>query len=90
MTTDEVFEHGGLLWKRRPGARSTFEELAAARSFFMQTNEAALWDPWLRDDRASELDAAMEIMQEWTSAEPDFRQWTAEETQRWLDEGGRA
>lgn len=73
----DVFEHDGLLWKRRAGARFTFEELAAPRTFFMQTNEAALWNPWLRDDREVELESAMAVMQEWTRAEPDFRQWTA-------------
>ncbi|MDT0181444.1 hypothetical protein Q9S36_14775 [Microbacterium sp. ARD31] len=87
---DEVFEHHGMLWKRKAGAESSFEQLATARSFLLQTNEDALWNPWLRDDRASELDAAMDVMREWTRAEPDFRQWTAEETQRWLDEGDRA
>jgi hypothetical protein len=86
---DQVFEHDGLLWKRRPGAKSTFEELAAARTFFQETHEAAGWDPWLRDDRADELDAAMAVMQEWTRAEPDFRQWTAQETEEWLEEGQR-
>lgn len=89
-TSDEVFEHDGLLWKRRPGAQSTFAKLAAARSFFLETNEAARWNPWLRGDRAAELDAAMAVMQEWTRAEPDFRQWTEQETQQWLDEGDRA
>ena len=56
VVAGRVFEHEGLLWKRRLGAQSTFEGFAAARIFFMQTNEAAPWNPWLRDDNEEELE----------------------------------
>lgn len=84
-----MYEHEGLQWRRVPGATSTFEELIAARTFFRDTHEAARWNPWLREDHEHELEAAMAVMQDWTRAEPDFRQWTAEETEEWLADGDR-
>lgn len=86
----DVFEDQGVLWKREPGATSTFEELIASRSFFIDTHQDALWNPWVTDDKEAELDAAMATIREWTRAEPDFRQWTAEETEAYLEEGRRS
>ena len=86
----DEFEDQGVLWKQDPGGTSTFEELLAARSFFIDTYQDALWNPWVTDDNKAELDAAMVTIREWTRAGPDFRQWTAEETEAYLDEDRRA
>ncbi|MGN7970206.1 hypothetical protein [Microbacterium sp. 22296] len=85
----DVFEDQGVLWKQRPGGTSTFEELLEARAFFIETHQDALWNPWVTEDNEAELDAAMVIIREWTRAESHFRQWTADETDAYLDEGRR-
>ena len=73
------FELDGLLWKPVDGATVTAKEFAAARALFSAIHDRAVWNPWEAEDRKSELDAAMAAMEQWTRAEPDFRQLTDDE-----------
>lgn len=42
----------------------------------IEIRRQARWNPWLREDRAEELDAAETVFGQWRRAEPDFRQLT--------------
>jgi len=84
VSAGEVHEHEGLLWKPLPGATSTFEELIAARVRMMEIFKETNWSPWLKEERQPDLDAAMAIFDEWTRAEPDFRQMTDAEVDQWM------
>lgn len=79
----QVYEFEDMLVTPKPGATSTFEDYAAARTIFVQINDDARWNPWVHEDRASEERSAMAVMEQWTRAEPGFRQMT---TQEMLDE----
>lgn len=77
-----VIEHDGVLWKPRPGATASAEEFIAARTLFIEFNNDASWNPWLRDERAADIDEAAEVMRQWKRAEPGHRhlslkQWEA-------------
>src|SRR5260221_11794052 len=74
-----TIELDGMLWKPRQSATASGEEFAAARSLIMQIHEAAHWNPWVREDRAAEYGAAIAVFEQWTRAEPDFRQKTQDE-----------
>lgn len=82
-----VIEHDGMLWKPRRGATASAEEFIAARSAFIELNHDARWNPWIRDERAADIDAAAEIMGQWQRAEPGHRhlslkQWEAQQARR--------
>lgn len=83
----DVFEHEAMLWKPSPDSEATFEQFVEAYDFFVKTYQDASWNPWVTDDLATELESAQTVMHQWTRAEPDFRQWTEEETRAWLEEG---
>jgi hypothetical protein len=77
-----VLEHDGCLWKPLPGATSTAEEFIAARSEMLAIHLGSIWNPWWREERASEVEAATAIFEQWTRAEPDFRPLTAAQFKR--------
>jgi hypothetical protein len=68
-----VIEHDGMLWKPRPGATASAEEFIAARMLFIELNNDAVWNPWIRDERAADIDQAVEVMGKWQRAEPGHR-----------------
>ena len=68
-----------MLWKPVPGATASAGEFIAARSLIMEIHESAQWNPWVREDRAEEYEAAVVVFEQWTRAEPGFRQKTHEE-----------
>lgn len=73
---DGVYEHGGLLWRPKPGATSKFEENLAARALFLDLHRDEFWNPWRIEERAGELALALETMEQWERAEPGFKQMT--------------
>lgn len=73
---EPVIEHDGMLWKPKPGAKTTAEEFIDARTTMIAIHEDSVWNPWVRDDRADELEQAQRKFGEWTRAEPDFKQMT--------------
>jgi len=81
---EQVIEHDGMLWKPKPGATTTAQEFIDARTTMIAIHEDCVWNPWVRDDRADELEQAQRKFGEWTRAEPDFKpmtlaQWKARE-----------
>jgi hypothetical protein len=76
-----TIEVAGMLWKRRPGAVASAAEFAQARSLIMEIHQLEEWNPWVREDRTGEYEAAVAVFGQWTRAEPDFRQKTDEEIQ---------
>jgi hypothetical protein len=68
-----VIEHEGPA----RGCSSTWDEFLAARSLFKELSAEALWNPWIRDDRATDMEHAMSVMGQWTRAEPNFRPLSA-------------
>lgn len=89
-TGPSVIEHDGMLWKPRRGATSSADEFIAARAAFVEINSAARWNPWVADDRSEEHDRAVEVMGQWTRAEPGhrtmtLRQWEAQQARRERD-----
>jgi hypothetical protein len=82
-----AIEHDGMLWKPRRGATATAEEFIAARTLFIELHHDAMWNPWIRDERATDIDAAAEVMGQWQRAEPGHRhqslkQWEAQQARR--------
>jgi hypothetical protein len=70
-----VIEHEGPA----RGCSSTWDEFLAARSLFKELSAEALWNPWIRDDRATDMEHAMSVMGQWTRAEPNFRPLSAKQ-----------
>jgi hypothetical protein len=82
-----VIEHDGMLWKPRTGATATAEEFIAARTLFIELHHDATWNPWIRDERAVDIDRAAEVMGQRQRAEPGHRrmsikQWEAQQARR--------
>jgi hypothetical protein len=82
-----VIEHDRMLWKPRTGATATAEEFIAARTLFIELHHDATWNPWIRDERAVDIDRAAEVMGQWERAEPGHRhlsikQWEAQQARR--------
>lgn len=77
---DDVIEHEGMLWKPKPCATSSADEFIAARTLFLELHHDSLWNPWVLDDRAEELERAQQIMGEWKRGEPGHRTIT---TKQW-------
>jgi len=44
------------------------------------------WNPWVLDDRADEYAAALEVIGQWTRAEPGYRPQSAEELRSTIDQ----
>ncbi len=88
MLEGVTVEVDGKLWKPKPGATASAEEFTRARSLIMEIHELEQWNPWVREDRAGEYEAAIAVFGQWTRAEPGFRQKTNEEFQdeheQWL------
>lgn len=57
-----VIEIDSMLWKPKPGATATAEEFIAARMLFGEINRDGRWNPWLLDERRTELDEAIALM----------------------------
>ncbi len=74
-----TIEVDGMLWKRRPGGVASAAEFKQARSLMMEIHQLEEWNPWVREDRAGEYEAAVAVFGQWTRAEPGFRQKTHEE-----------
>lgn len=73
-TSALVTEIDGYLWKPKPGCDpSTIGEFRAARQLFIDVHEDSHWNPWVLDEQADELAAAMNMMDQWTRAEPAFK-----------------
>lgn len=82
-----AIELDGMLWKPRRGATASAEEFIRARTLFIELNHDAMWNPWIRDERAADIDTAAEVMGQWQRAEPGHRrlslkQWEAQQTRR--------
>jgi hypothetical protein len=71
-----TIEHDGMSWKPRRGSTATSEEFIAARSLWIDLHADARWNPWVLDDRASDLDRAGDVIDQWARAEPNFRRLT--------------
>ncbi len=82
-----VIEHDGMLWKPRRGATASTAEFIAARTLFIELHNDAMWNPWVRDERAADIDQTAEIMGQWQRAEPghrhkSLRRWEAQQARR--------
>jgi len=82
-----IIEHDGMLWKPRRGATASAEEFIAARALFIELNNDAVWNPWVRDERAADIDESVEVMSQWQRAEPGHRhlslkQWESRQARR--------
>jgi cell division septum initiation protein DivIVA len=82
-----VIEHDGMLWKPSRGATASAGEFITARTLFIELHNDAMWNPWIRDERAADIDAAAEVMGQWQRAEPGHRhlslkQWEAHQARR--------
>lgn len=77
-----------MLWKPVPGATASAEEFARARSLIVEIHGLEEWNPWVREDRAGDYDAAAAVFGQWTRAEPGFgeeiRRRLEAEHERWL------
>ena len=81
-----TLELDGFLWKPKPGTTVTAEEFTRARSVMRDIHRAVEWNPWVQDDRADEYAAALEIVGQWTRAEPGYRPQSAEELRPTIDQ----
>lgn len=82
-----IIEHDGMLWKPRRGATASAEEFIAARALFIELNNNAVWNPWVREERAADIDEGAEVMSQWQRAEPGHRhlslkQWESRQARR--------
>lgn len=81
-----AYEHEGMLWKAREGCTSTFDELASARSRWLEIFHETQWNPWRKEELQPEADRAYDVMDEWTRAEPGHRMMTDDEVTAWMVE----
>lgn len=70
---DETYENDTRLSRPKPGARSTFRENTEARALFIDLHQDQFWNPWGMEERATDLERAQQIMEEWQRAEPDHK-----------------
>lgn len=80
-----ALELDGFLPKPKPGTAVTAEEFTRARSVVRDIHQTVEWNPWVQDDRAEEYAAALEIIGQWTRAEPGYRPQSAEELRSEID-----
>jgi hypothetical protein len=83
-----VIEVDGLLWKPCPGARASAEEFVSARTRLIEIMDERDWNPWARPVLDVEFDAAAAMFEQWTRAEPGFRQLTDKELEDRLNTVG--
>lgn len=76
-----TIEVDGMLWKPQPGSAVSAAEFMKARLLIMEIHRLEEWNPWVREDKAGEYEAAVAVFGQWTRAEPGFRQKTHEEFQ---------
>jgi hypothetical protein len=50
--------------------------VSGARALFREINDDATWNPWVTEDRAKDLERAMDVMDQWRRAEPNHRYLT--------------
>ncbi|MFE3999253.1 hypothetical protein ACFX43_10710 [Nocardioides sp. YIM B13467] len=79
-----VYSDGALLWRAKPGATTTFEDLLEARELFQDLHNDRDWNPWRFEAAAEALERAKDTVEQWKRAEPGFRQWTASEVEEWM------
>lgn len=84
-----MYECEGMLWKRKPGATSTFNEFLSAQATLRTLWKERDWNPWDADKHEAREKAAIAIHEQWMRAEPGFRQWTEQELEAHLAEVGR-
>jgi hypothetical protein len=81
-----TLELDGFLWKPKPGTTVSAEEFTQARSVMKDIHRTVEWNPWVQDDRADEYAAALEVIGQWTRAEPGYRPQSAEELRSTIDQ----
>ena len=81
-----TLELDGFLWKPKPGTTVTAEEFVRARSVMRDIHRAVEWNPWVQEDRAEEYAAALEVIGQWTRAEPGYRPQSADELRSTIDQ----
>ena len=81
-----TLELDGFLWKPKPGTTVTAEEFAYARAVMQDIHRAVEWNPWVQEDRAEEYAAALEVIGQWTRAEPGYRPQSADELRSTIDQ----
>lgn len=64
-----------------PGVATVAAEFLTARRLFLELHQESTWNPWVLEDRAEEVERAMEVMGHWTRAEPDHRMLTDKQVQ---------
>lgn len=79
-----VYSDGALLWRAKPGATTTFEDLLEARELFQDLHNDRDWNPWRFEAAAEALERAKDTVEQRKRAEPGFRQWTASEVEEWM------
>ncbi len=57
-----AIQQDGMLWRPRPGATASAEAFIAARTLFIELHDDAMWNPWIRDERAADIDVPAEVM----------------------------
>jgi hypothetical protein len=77
-----VYSDGSRLWRAKPAATSTFEENISSRELFIELHADEFWNPWRMQEQATQLERAMQVMQEWERAEPGCKRKTSS-TPRW-------
>lgn len=83
------------IWKPRRGATASAEEFITARTLFIELNHDAVWNPWVCDELAADIDEATEVMSQWQRAEPGHRhlslkQWETQRARRERERDQRA
>lgn len=76
-----TIEHDGMLWKPKRGATAAPEEFIGARTLIIDLHREGRWNPWVLDDRAPELERAMQVMEQWRRAEPGHRMLTTKQVE---------
>ena len=64
---DGIYEQGGLLWRAKPGATSTFEERVWAGAFYIELHQDAHWNPGARKKKPPNWSGRTPS---WTSGDP--------------------
>ncbi|MDT0263421.1 hypothetical protein [Jatrophihabitans lederbergiae] len=84
VVVGDAVEHDGLLWAPKSGATASAEEFIAARTRIVELQQRSQWNPWVMDDHEAEWDAAVEVFEQWTRAEPGFRTKTSRQVDAWM------
>lgn len=83
-TPEHVIEYNGMLFKPRRGATASADEFISAQTTFREVIADSRWNPWVREDRATEYEDALAVIDQWRRAEPGHRMLTAKQLEaRW-------